>query len=107
MAKSYLWQEADFPHFYHNPAVVKPLEAAFKEEVKQLNAKLKREDPGFDDDVTEELVSNSEIEGVLLNRDSVHSSFLENITPAREKEQGAVALPRMAVDHSPRPLSHY
>ena len=56
MAKSYLWQEADFPHFYHNPAVVKPLEAAFKEEVKQLDAKLKREDPGFDDVLTEEIV---------------------------------------------------
>lgn len=106
MAKSYLWQEADFPHFYHNPAVVKPLEAAFKEEVKQLDAKLKREDPGFDDVLTEEIVSNSEIEGVLLDRDSVHSSFLENITPAREKEQGAVALTRMALDHSTRPLSH-
>ena len=66
MAKSYLWQEADFPHFYHNPAVVKPLEAAFKEEVKQLDAKLKREDPGFDDVLTEEIVSNSEIEGTLL-----------------------------------------
>lgn len=40
MAKTYLWQHPDFPHFYCSPAVVKPLEQAFKQEVKRLDARL-------------------------------------------------------------------
>jgi hypothetical protein len=51
-------------------------------------------------------VANSEIAGVLLDRDSVHSSFVENLAPTREKEQGAVALTRMALEHASQPLSH-
>lgn len=106
MAKTYLCQVADFPHFYHNPAVVKPLELAFKAEVKQLDARLQKQCSGFDDVLTEEIVANSEIEGVLLDRESVHSSFAQNIAPAREQEQGAVALTRMALQHSTQALSH-
>jgi Fic family protein len=106
MTHTYLWQEADFPHFYHNPAVVRPLELAFNAEVKQLDAMLKNQDLGFNDVFTEEIVANSEIEGVLLDRDSVHSSFVENLAPTREKEQGAVALTRMALEHASLPLSH-
>jgi len=106
MAKTYLWQIADFPHFYNNPAVVKPLEAAFKAEIKCLNRMLKKQEIGFDDVFTDEIVANSEIEGVLLDRESVQSSFAQNIPPAREKEQGAVALTRMALEHANEPLSH-
>lgn len=106
MAKTYLWQLADFPHFYHNPAVVAPLEAAFQAEIQQLDAMLKKQEMGFDDVLTEEIVANSEIEGVLLDRESVHSSFVQNIAPAREKEAGAVALTRMALAHANEPLSH-
>lgn len=106
MEKPYLWQNPDFPHFYHNPAVVKPLELAFKKEVKRLDTMLKTQNFGFDDVLTEEIVANSEIEGVLLDRESVHSSFVQNITPAREKEQGAVALTQMALTHREQALSH-
>jgi Fic family protein len=86
--------------------VVKPLEAAFQAEVAQLDTQLKVQDSGFADVLTEEIMANSEIEGVLLDRESVHSSFVENKTPAREKEQGAVARTRMALEHAHRPLSH-
>ncbi len=106
MAKTYLWQAPEFPHFYYNPAVVKSLEAAFKSEVKRLDMILKKQDLVFDDVFTEEIIANSEIEGVLLDRASVHSSFVQNITPAREQEQGAVALTRMALVHHAEPLSH-
>jgi hypothetical protein len=27
--KTYLWQLDDFPHFYHNPAAIAPLEKEF------------------------------------------------------------------------------
>ena len=70
MAKTCLWQIADFPHFYNNPAVVKPLEAAFKAEIKRLNRMQKKQEIGFDDVFTDEIVANSEIEGVLLDRES-------------------------------------
>ena len=106
MAKKYLWQDPDFPHFYHNPAVVKPLEVAFRAEVAQLDAMLEQWDTGFDDVFTEEILANSEIEGVLLDRESVHSSFVANLAPAREKEKGAVALTRMALENAHLPLSH-
>ena len=106
MAKTYLWEDANFPHFYHNPAVVAPLEDAFKAEVLQLDALISQQTSGFEDVLTEEIVANSEIEGVLLDRDSVHSSFVQNITPGREKEQGAVRLTQMALESFQKPLTH-
>jgi Fic family protein len=106
MAKTYLWQAPDFPHFYSNPAIAEPLERAFRQAVDQLDSMLSQQVLGFDDVLTEEIVANSEIEGVLLDRESVHSSFVQNITPPREKEQGAVQLTRMALNHYRQPLSH-
>jgi len=106
MVKNYLWQESDFPHFYHNPAVVKPLEAAFRVEVEDLDRLQGKQNVGFEDVFTEEIVANSEIEGVILDRDSVHSSFVSNIPPVEEKEQGAVALTRIALANYDKPLSH-
>jgi Fic family protein len=106
MMKTYLWQEPDFPHFYHNPAVVKPLEETFRVEVADLDRMLGKKNPGFEDVLTEEIVANSEIEGVILDRDSVHSSFVSNISPVEEKEQGAVALTRIALANYDKPLSH-
>lgn len=75
-------------------------------EVKALDAMLKKRDFGFEDVLTEEIVANSDIEGVLLDRESVHSSFMHNITPVREQEQGAVALTQMALTHRDQALSH-
>lgn len=104
--KTYLWQDPDFPHFYHNPAVVKALEAAFRVEVAELDKKLVQQNPGFEDVLTEEIVANSEIEGVILDRDSVYSSFVNNLSPIEKKEQGAVTLTKMALENYDKPLSH-
>ena len=60
--KTYLWQDPAFPHFYHNPAVVKPSEEAFCIELAELDrrlVKLGRDGPGFEDVLTEEIVANS------------------------------------------------
>ena len=43
MSKSDLWQDPSFPHFYYNPAVVAPLEEAFKQEVKTIVARINPE----------------------------------------------------------------
>jgi len=107
--KTYLWQDPAFPHFYHNPAVVNPLEEAFRVEVAELDRRLVqlgKDGPGFEDVLTEEIIANSEIEGVILDRDSVHSSFVSNLSPVEEKEQGAVALTQIALANHDKPLSH-
>ena len=106
MTKTYLWQAEDFPHFYYNPAVVKPLEVAFKKEIKHLDTILSKQDLGFEDVLTEEILANSEIEGVLLDRESVYSSSVQNVVPTQEKEKGAVALTQMALESYDQPLSH-
>ncbi len=55
---------------------------------------------------TEEILANSEIEGVILDRESVHSSFANNISPSHEMEQGAVALTQMALKNRKQELTH-
>ena len=65
MVKTYLWQVSNFLHFYHNPAVVAPFEAIFKQELVALNAKIALQDMVFDDVLTGEIVANSEIVGAL------------------------------------------
>lgn len=76
------------------------------EEVKRLKSALGKRKLDYEDVLTEEIIANSEIEGVFLDRDSVHSSFVKNITPAQEKESGAVALMKMSLEHYSSPLSH-
>jgi hypothetical protein len=106
MSKLYLWQEGDFSHFYHNPEGSRVLEEKFQEEVSKSDQMLHTQEVGFDDVFTEEIVANSEIEGVILDRESVHSSSISNLTPVHEKEQGAVALTQMALAHCDQGLSH-
>ena len=106
MKETYLWQDADFPHFYCNEAVVEPLEAAFKENMKLLTKALSRKNTDVADVLTEEILANSEIEGVLLDRESVSSSFMNNLSALKEPEQGAVALTRTALHSFQEALSH-
>ncbi len=106
MTENYLWQQADFPHFYYNPGVIDPLEREFVTEFKKLIRSFPMRDRNFDDLFTEEIVANSQIEGINLDRESVHSSFVNNIVPAQQKEQGAVSLIKMSLDHSDGALTH-
>ena len=106
MSGADLWQQPDFPHFYHPPAVVKALEEEFKAALSQLDLLLRSQKVGFSDVFTEEILANSEIEGVILDRESVHSSFANHISPSQEKEQGAVALTQMALMNRKQELTH-
>ena len=106
MTENYLWQQADFPHFYYNPAVINPLEKEFVAEFKKLIGSFPMRNQNFDDLFTEEIVANSQIEGINLDRESVHSSFVNNIVPAQQKEQGAVGLTKMSLEHSDGALTH-
>jgi Fic family protein len=104
--KTYLWQLNDFPHFYHNPVAVAPLEKEFTKAFRKLIKAFPLRNQDFDDLFTEEIIANSKIEGIKLDRDSVHSSFVNNIVPTQEKEQGAVELMKMSLDHCDKDLSH-
>ena len=104
--KTYLWQLDDFPHFYHNPVAIAPLEKKFIAAFRKLVKSFPLRNQDFDDLFTEEIIANSKIEGIKLDRESVHSSFVKNIVPAKEKEQGAVELMKMCLEHCDKPLSH-
>ena len=106
MKKPYLWQDADFPHFYFNEAVVEPLEVAFKGKMKLLTKALRRKNTDVAEVLTEEILANSEIEGVLLDRESVSSSFMNNLSALKQPEQGAVALTSTALHSFQEALSH-
>lgn len=106
MSEVYLWQNPDFPHFYWNNAVVERFEQAMQDEMHSLIRQFAKGGTDYSDLFTEEILANSEIEGVFLDRESVHSSFVKNVVPTLEKESGAVALTRMALDFSKQPLSH-
>jgi len=47
MNKTCLWQAAEFPHFYYNPAVVEPLEFALKQAIKRLDKMLKKQNAPY------------------------------------------------------------
>lgn len=106
MSENYLWQQADFPHFYYNSAVIEPLEREFVVAFRKLIRAFPMRDQNFDDLFTEEIVANSQIEGINLDRESVHSSFVKNIVPTMPKEQGAVSLMKLSLDHSDGALTH-
>lgn len=72
----------------------------------RLQTSIKSEQNEVSDVLTEEILANSEIEGVFLDRDSVHSSFVKNISPLKKTEQGAIALTKTALESFQKPLTH-
>ncbi len=86
--------------------MVKVLEEEFKAARSKLDLLLRSQTFGFTDVFTEEILANSKIEGVILDRESVHSSFANNMLPSHEKEQGAVALTQMALANRNQKLTH-
>lgn len=72
----------------------------------RLIKRLDRNHPGFADVLTGEVVANSEIEGVFLDRESVNSSLVNNILPVSRVEKGAIVLMKMALEHFREPLTH-
>jgi Fic family protein len=106
MNKSYLWQDPAFPHFYYNPAVVAPLEEAFKQEINRLDSVLAKVNVDSSDVLTEEVLANSDIDGVKLDRESARSALVNNVTQVTGKELGAVNLMRMAMENYPNKLNH-
>ena len=97
------WQQDDWPNFTYDREVLTPNEVQFMHEAGMVHGAVRHLTEADTSQLTVELISNeavttSEIEGELLNRDSVQSSIRQNfgldtdnrtILPA---EQGIAAL---------------
>src|SRR5215472_8088594 len=81
---SWNWQQEDWPHFRYDRAALEPLERTFlKQAGMLLGAYLHVSHPDQDQLKVElmsiEALKTSEIEGELLNRDSVQQSIRRNL----------------------------
>ena len=80
----YIWQNADWPDFRWDSSYIEPIQNRVQEQQARLLGKL--EALGFDlqkqtalESMTEDVIRSSEIEGELLNRDSVRSSIARHL----------------------------
>lgn len=96
MNKLYIWQEADWPHFTWDNGKIAQLLGEVHQEIGRLTGivsmfGLEQKSNTCLDAMTQEIVHSAEIEGEVLNRDSVRSSV------ARQLGLPYAGLPR--IDH--------
>ena len=77
------WQQADWPEFRYDPCKLEALEAAFLRQSGVFSGCIRHINEGDKEQITVELISEearhtSEIEGEILNRDSLQSSIRRN-----------------------------
>ncbi len=110
------WQQENWPNFIYNREVLAPNETQFIHEAGMVHGAIKHLTEGDKSQLTIDLISNeavttSEIEGEILNRDSVQSSIRLNFgldTDNRKvplAEQGIAALMSDLYQHSGTTLS--
>jgi len=115
-SKDWNWQQKDWPHFRYDKARLEPLEANFLRAAGMFAGAIKH--VGEEDKETlkvdiirEEALKTSEIEGEMLNRDSLQSSIRRNFGLAADGRRVPPAergIGEMMVDlyrHFARPLS--
>jgi len=79
-ARTWNWQQKDWPEFRYNSAKLEALEAEFLHQSGVFMGAIRHVDEDDNHQLCVELISNealntSEIEGEILNRDSLQSSF--------------------------------
>jgi Fic family protein len=110
------WQQENWPNFIYDREVLAPNETQFIHEAGMVHGAIKHLTEGDKSQLTIDLISNeavttSEIEGEILNRDSVQSSIRLNFgldTDNRKvplAEQGIAALMSDLYQHSSTTLS--
>lgn len=113
----YIWQKPEWPDFIWNNGLVTPILSAVEGRQRRLEGILLA--LGFDiqqktvlDSMTEDVVRSSEIEGELLNRDSVRSSIarhlgIQTVQPSRSDHytEGIVQVQVDAMKNCERPLT--
>src|SRR5436190_13437329 len=111
------WEQADWPHFSYDPEVLEPLEQRFLLQSGEFIGAYKH--VGTDDQetlkielISDEAVKTSEIEGEILNRDSVQSSLRHQLGLGAEQpgvKPAERGISRMMVDlyrNFATPLAH-
>src|ERR1043166_7535447 len=83
------WQQAGWPHFAYDPAAMEPLEREFLLNSGEFFGVFRHVGPDDQDTLKIELIGNealktSEIEGELLDRDSLQASLREQFGLASE-----------------------
>jgi Fic family protein len=86
------WEQPDWPEFTYDPAVIEPLERQFLLHSGEFIGAFKHVGPDDRDTLKIELISDealktSEIEGELLNRDSVQSSLRQQFGLGSDQRQ--------------------
>jgi Fic family protein len=100
------WEKADWPHFTYDSAALEPLEKQFLLQSGEFIGAFKHIGPDDQDTLKIELISDeavktSEIEGEILNRDSVQSSLRHQLGLGAEQPQVPAAergIAQMMVD---------
>jgi Fic family protein len=111
------WQQADWPNFHYSKTATEALESRFLLESGIILGSVKHLDDSAREQLTVELLSNeavktSEIEGELLDRDSVQSSILKHFglqTSKKHVSDAEEGIAHMMVDgyrNWSKPLSH-
>ena len=115
MTKTWIWQDGRYPNFEYNLLELNPLieKISFRlGEIKILSKIINANslEQNWIKSLEDEIISNSAIEGDILERESVRSSIknrlLENPTNyPKAKEDGYVEVLLDAINNSNKPLS--
>lgn len=117
MNKNWNWLHKNWPNFTYDKEVIEPLELFFSKNTGLVLGAIKHIEGVSKNDLlveilSEEAIKTSEIEGEILNRESVQSSIKKNLGFATDKKKIAPAefgISEMMVDlyhHFQKPLSH-
>lgn len=115
--KTWNWQQADWPHFRFDPVRIEGFEAAFLRESGVFTGALRHVGADDKEELAVELMgdeafSTSEIEGEILNRDSLQSSIRRNFGLATDNrktppaEQGIAEMMVNLYRRFDEPLTH-
>ena len=117
MNKNWNWLHKNWPNFTYDKEVIEPLELFFSKNTGLVLGAIKHIEGVSKNNLlveilSEEALKTSEIEGEVLNRESVQSSIKKNLGFATDKKKIAPAefgISEMMVDlyhHFHKPLSH-
>lgn len=106
----YLWDNPDFPKFYYNPEVTKPLEEKFIRRFRMVSKMLKSADSDSLEEMSRNLgisetLYSSKIEGIELDSVSMYDSALNNTHP-RKEEREVLDMFKLALGSANKPLTH-
>lgn len=117
MKKNWNWLHQNWPNFTYDKEIIEPLELFFSKNTGHVLGAIKHIEGVSKNDLlveilSEEAIKTSEIEGEILNRESVQSSIKKNLGFETNKKKIAPAefgISEMMVDlyhHFHKPLSH-